>query len=174
MNLNKETTLFIAIDMQDFILNMGKNTAPYTASAILEKNEELIKAMHEQGIATALVNVTKKILPKPVREKMLKLSFKEELLNHELSAIYTKYQPSAYAIPELKAYLEEHKIETVVITGLVTNNGVLNTVKDLVPAGYNVIAVEDAMSARTKELHDEGIAELKTMATVASSAELLA
>ena len=51
-------------------------------------------------------------------------------------------------------------IETVVVTGLVTDQCVASTVRGLADAGYKVICVEDACAAGSMELHD---AELKIM-----------
>lgn len=51
-------------------------------------------------------------------------------------------------------------IETVVVTGIVTDQCVACTVRDLADAGLNVICVEDACAAGSMELHD---AELKIM-----------
>ena len=51
-------------------------------------------------------------------------------------------------------------IETVVVTGIVTDQCVACTVRGLADAGYKVICVEDACAAGSMELHD---AELKIM-----------
>lgn len=51
-------------------------------------------------------------------------------------------------------------IETVVVTGIVTDQCVASTVRGLADAGYKVICVEDACAAGSQELHD---AELKIM-----------
>ena len=60
-------------------------------------------------------------------------------------------------------------IETVVVTGLVTDQCVASTVRGLADAGYKVICVEDACAAGSMELHD---AELPAEVwLVASSSE---
>ena len=51
-------------------------------------------------------------------------------------------------------------IETVVVTGIVTDQCVAGTVRGLADDGFKVICVEDACAAATMELHD---AELKIM-----------
>ena len=51
-------------------------------------------------------------------------------------------------------------IETVVVTGIVTDQCVANTVRGLADEGLHVICVEDACAAGSMELHD---AELKIM-----------
>lgn len=51
-------------------------------------------------------------------------------------------------------------IETVVVVGIVTDQCVASTVRDLADEGFKVIVVEDCCAAATMELHD---AELKIM-----------
>lgn len=51
-------------------------------------------------------------------------------------------------------------IETIIVTGIVTDQCVASTVRGLADAGFKVICVEDACAAATMELHD---AELKIM-----------
>lgn len=48
-------------------------------------------------------------------------------------------------------------IETVVCTGVVTDQCVASTVRSLADAGFEVILVEDACAAATKQLHDAEI-----------------
>ncbi len=54
-------------------------------------------------------------------------------------------------------------IETVVVTGIVTDQCVASTVRGLADAGFKVICVEDACAAGSMELHD---AELKIMSVI--------
>lgn len=54
-------------------------------------------------------------------------------------------------------------IETVIVTGIVTDQCVASTVRGLADAGYKVICVEDACAAGSQELHD---AELKIMSVI--------
>lgn len=54
-------------------------------------------------------------------------------------------------------------IETVVVTGIVTDQCVACTVRGLADEGFRVICVEDACAAGSQELHD---AELKIMSVI--------
>jgi len=54
-------------------------------------------------------------------------------------------------------------IETVIVTGIVTDQCVACTIRDLADAGLKVICVEDACAAGSMELHD---AELKIMSVI--------
>jgi len=68
---------------------------------------------------------------------------------------------SAQMIDELAPLKNEIIVNnTVVVTGIVTDQCVACTVRDLADAGLKVICVEDACAAGSQELHD---AELKIM-----------
>lgn len=54
-------------------------------------------------------------------------------------------------------------IDTVVVTGIVTDQCVASTIRDIADAGLKVICVEDACAAGSMELHD---AELKIMSVI--------
>ena len=56
--------------------------------------------------------------------------------------------------------LKNMGIETIVVTGMVTDQCVASTVRDLADAGFKVIVVEDCCASADHELHD---AELKIM-----------
>ena len=59
--------------------------------------------------------------------------------------------------------LLQFMVETVIVTGIVTDQCVASTVRGLADAGYKVICVEDACAAGSMELHD---AELKIMSVI--------
>jgi len=54
-------------------------------------------------------------------------------------------------------------IETIVVTGIVTDQCVASTIRGLADDGFKVICVEDACAAGSMELHD---AELKIMSVI--------
>ncbi|CCK18828.1 isochorismatase family protein [Lactococcus laudensis] len=172
MKPNKQHTLLLVIDLQKFLLKLLKKAEPYPPAQVLETNEKLITMMTSKGIPSALVSVTQKFLPQKYRQKSSQLALSKDVMAPSLIETYTKYQPSAYSIPELRHFLEHHPIDTIIITGIVTNNGVLKTAKDFLSAGYQVIVIEDATTARTKKLHDRSITELKKLGAIVQSSDL--
>ncbi|GFH42886.1 isochorismatase [Lactococcus hodotermopsidis] len=163
MKIQKENSLLVVIDMQDFILKLIKNATPYSTQQVIDKNEKLIDCAEKLAIPVAFITVTKKILPQKWQEKMTKLAIKSDLIAHENGNCYTKYKPSAYTIPEFRAFLEKNNIETIILSGIITSNGVRNTARDLLTAGYKVIIIVDAMTDRSKKAHDNAIAELESL-----------
>ena len=173
MKLNKQTTLLLVIDLQPFLLKLLKKAKPYAPDQVLETNEKLITMMTNAEIPSVLVSVTQKFLPRKLRQKSTHLAVSKDLLSHSKVTTYTKYQPSAYTIPELRDFLEQQNIETTILTGVVTNNGVFKTAKDLLSAGYKVIVMEDAATARTQKLHDQSIEKLKALGATIQTSDFL-
>jgi nicotinamidase-related amidase len=168
-NISKVAFLFytdlsiLVIDMQHFLLRFAKHAEPYSGNQVLANANKLIELAENMALPVALIAVTQKFLPRRLRDKMTQLAIKKELMADKAATLYTKYQPSAYSIPELQDFLNKNQIETVMLSGIVSNNGVLKTAKDFLSAGYKVILIEDAMIARTQKLHDQSIFELETL-----------
>ena len=74
-----------------------------------------------------------------------------------------KYQPSPLhpgAVTGLHEILEERAIETVIITGLVTNGCCDCTARDAFQYGYNVFIATDATAAMTDAEHNGALLNL--------------
>lgn len=74
--------------------------------------------------------------------------------------VVNKTTDSVLAGTHYSQTLRNMGIETVIVTGIVTDQCVASTVRDLADEGFKVIVVEDCCAAATMELHD---AELKIM-----------
>jgi nicotinamidase-related amidase len=71
--------------------------------------------------------------------------------------------------------LRSMRLDQLVITGVVTNGCVETTVRDAADRGYEVILIEDACAAMTREIHENSIDILRDdFANVRSTHELLA
>lgn len=71
--------------------------------------------------------------------------------------------------------LRSMRLDQLIITGVVTNGCVETTVRDAADRGYEVILVEDACAAMTREIHENSVAILRDdFANVRSTDELLA
>jgi len=81
----------------------------------------------------------------------------EELkpLNDEI--VVNKTTDSVLSGTNYEFLLRNMGIETVVCTGVVTDQCVASTVRSLADAGFEVILVEDACAAATQQLHDAEI-----------------
>jgi len=87
----------------------------------------------------------------------------DELKPLEDEIVVNKTTDSVLSGTNYEFLLRNMGIETVVCTGVVTDQCVASTVRSLADAGFEVILVEDACCAATKELHD---AEIMIMNTI--------
>lgn len=87
----------------------------------------------------------------------------EELAPLENEIVVNKTTDSVTTGTNYLTLLQFMGIETVVVTGIVTDQCVASTVRGLADAGYKVICVEDACAAGSMEHHD---AELKIMSYI--------
>lgn len=65
----------------------------------------------------------------------------------------TKHNPSAFFGTSLDAQLRRRKIDTLILSGVATSNGVYATALDAFQHGYHVIVIEDGCSDRDLDLH---------------------
>ncbi|SHI39654.1 Nicotinamidase-related amidase [Dethiosulfatibacter aminovorans DSM 17477] len=84
----------------------------------------------------------------------------EPLTPEEDDIVVNKTTDSVLAGTNYSQLIANMGIKTVVVTGIVTDQCVASTVRDLADEGFKVIVVEDCCAAATMELHD---AELKIM-----------
>lgn len=87
----------------------------------------------------------------------------DELIPLENEIVVNKTTDSVTTGTNYLTLLQFMGIETVVVTGIVTDQCVASTVRGLADAGFKVICVEDACAAGSQELHD---AELKIMSVI--------
>lgn len=87
----------------------------------------------------------------------------DELAPLENEIIVNKTTDSVTTGTNYLTLLQFMGIETVVVTGIVTDQCVASTVRGLADAGLRVICAEDACAAGSQELHD---AELKIMSVI--------
>ena len=81
----------------------------------------------------------------------------EELKPLEDEIVVNKTTDSVLSGTNYEFLLRNMGIETVVCTGVVTDQCVASTVRSLADAGFEVILVEDACAAATQQLHDAEI-----------------
>lgn len=85
--------------------------------------------------------------------------------------IYPKTTFSGYADPEIKKAIDRTSIEYWILTGIEAHICVLQTAKDLILAGKQVVVLNDAITSRSIYDYSTAIAEMKEMGVRISSAE---
>lgn len=157
-------TAFVAIDMQKGIVNNG-TLSPHTAQSILTNNDLLAKTLKRTAALKVLVNVDISTFPylsqqtdmggmtASVPPEFIDLLLKDSLKDTNNMLTITKYNPSAFFGTSLDLQLRRRGIETIILSGVATTNGVYATALDAFQHGYHVVLAEDACSDRDKESH---------------------
>ena len=157
-------TAFVAIDMQKGIVNNG-TLSPHTAQSILTNNDLLVRTLKRTAALKVLVNVDISTFPylsqqtdmggmtASVPPEFTDLLLKDSLKDTNNMLTITKYNPSAFFGTSLNLQLRRRGIETIILSGVATTNGVYATALDAFQHGYHVVLAEDACSDRDKESH---------------------
>lgn len=157
-------TAFVAIDMQKEIVNNG-TLSPHTAQSILSNNDLLVRTLKRTAALKVLVNVDISTFPylsqqtdmggmtASVPPEFTDLLLKDSLKDTDNMLTITKYNPSAFFGTSLDLQLRRRGIETIILSGVATTNGVYATALDAFQHGYHVVLAEDACSDRDKESH---------------------
>lgn len=157
-------TAFVAIDMQKGIVNNG-TLSPHTAQSILSNNDLLVRTLKRTAALKVLVNVDISTFPylsqqtdmggmtASVPPEFTDLLLKDSLKDTNNMLTITKYNPSAFFGTSLDLQLRRRGIETIILSGVATTNGVYATALNAFQHGYHVVLAEDACSDRDKESH---------------------
>ena len=182
-SLNLSKTAYLAIDLQDGILNNGV-LAPYTPDAVLLAANQLAEAFKNTEALITLVNVDATSFhylhparytreqPIKVPDSYMQLSMAIATDDTASNVVkVTKHNPGAFFGTDLDLQLRRRGIDTIILSGLTTSNGVYATALDAFQHGYHLYIVEDATSDRDPDLHhlffDKLYPKLGTVVTVA-------
>lgn len=80
---------------------------------------------------------------------------------------------SAFFNTQLDWVLRRAGIDRLIVAGIVTNGGVASTVRDAHMRDYHVTVLSDGCAAPSPAMHDAALADLKTVADIATCRELL-
>ncbi|MBU5366583.1 isochorismatase family protein [Enterococcus devriesei] len=177
-------TALVVIDLQKGIMGTGE-LQPYSASVVLEKNNQLAAALKNTAGLVTLVNVDPTTMQflNPERSggyANLPAAFSEFIMsiatdsNAKNVIKVTKHNPGAFFGTDLDLQLRRRDIDTIILTGVATANGVYATALDAYQHGYKVIVVEDGCADRDIELHQIFFEKLFTkLGQVATTKEVL-
>ncbi|WP_285014144.1 isochorismatase family protein [Lactococcus garvieae] len=165
-HLNLEKTALVLIDLQKGIVNRPQ-LEPYSKEEILAKNDRLLEKF--KGTAGLIVFVHVKNygpetltpltdantsasgpLPEDYSQFVFSLAYDEEVKN---KIHVKKHNWGAFYGTDLDVQLRRRGIENIILTGVATTIGCDTTAREAYQHGYNVIAVEDAMTDFNGALH---------------------
>jgi nicotinamidase-related amidase len=87
--------------------------------------------------------------------------------------VLAKTTPSFFEGTPLASMLRFRKVDTIVLTGVSTDAGILGTARQAVNLGFHPLVVEDAVGSMTPEGHADGLRALRAMCDVETTAAVL-
>ncbi|MFB5676609.1 hydrolase [Paenibacillus terreus] len=159
-------TALVVIDLQQGIVDFGRQGAPYTSDQVIQNASKLANAFAEKGGFVALVRVSSspdgKDALKPQTDQQPGIrQYPEdwdrivpELASVKNAHVVTKRQWGAFYGTDLDLQLRRRSIDTIVLCGISTSIGVDTTAREAFQHGYQQIFAEDAMTALTREEHE--------------------
>lgn len=165
-NLELKKTALVLIDLQKGIAGRTGFT-PYSAQAVIEKNTKLVEAfkntealivfVHVKNYGpetlhphTDTLNTTPQVLPTDYAEFVMEEAYDQEI--HNIIHV-AKHNWGAFYGTDLDVQLRRRGIDQIILTGIATTIGCDTTAREAFQHGYQVIAVEDAMTDFDGELH---------------------
>ena len=89
--------------------------------------------------------------------------------DEEADIVVVKPRISSFCNISLEAIFRANAIDTLLLTGVSTENAILSTTRDVHDRDYQVIIVEDACGALTDEGHRFVVELLSSIATITTS-----
>jgi len=168
--LCSRTTALVLIDLQRGITAFPAE--PHATADVILRAARLAAHFRAAGAPVVLVRVATSAdggdrlhapvdAPQPARQ--LPEGFSEivaELGPEESDIVVTKRQWGAFYGTDLDLQLRRRSVTTIVLGGIATNYGVESTARDAHERGYELILVEDAMSARNADDHAFALARI--------------
>ena len=172
--INPKTTALLVIDMQNCFIEPGLSMLEVPGVIDIAPNiNSLAKQMRESGgnvIWTELVytkgwsswhdNFTSEKTKKIILNETIKGSFARQIWSgmdkKDNELLITKYRSSALTpgSSDLKSVLDKLQIDTLIITGTLTNVCCESTARDAMLLNYKTIFVADANGTRSDEEHN--------------------
>lgn len=164
--LDLSKTAYVAIDIQKGIMD-SHQMSPYTNEEILSASNRLANLFKNTDSLIVLVNVDgttfsylhpsrierseETPMPKIYTEFSMNIA-KDESAKNVIQI--TKHNPGAFFGTDLDLQLRRRGIDTIILSGVSTSNGVYATALDAFQYGYKLYIVEDATADRDTEIHN--------------------
>ena len=160
--LDPAKTALVIIDLQKMILS--RETKPYSASEVLERNVKLADAVRAGGGLVVCVHVS---FSPDFKDRLTQTTDQAAIAgtpqpgydeiapelkpNSEQTITISKRQWGAFHGTDLDMQLRRRGIDTILLTGISTNIGVESTARSAYEHGYQLYFLTDAMSCLSVE-----------------------
>ncbi|MFI1968018.1 isochorismatase [Streptomyces cinnamoneus] len=164
--IDPQRTALVLVDFMERLLALP--LAPHSGDEVAETAVELARGFRKAGAPVVVVRVERPHLPEQPPGSGLLAGLAEpgdvEIVKHTVGAFHGT---------DLHERLRERGVRTLVLAGIATNLGVESTARAAADHGYDLVFVEDAMSALTAEEHRASVAlDMPRLGTVVTAAEL--
>ncbi|GHG72977.1 hydrolase [Streptomyces griseocarneus] len=165
--IDPQRTALVLVDLMERVVALP--LAPRSGDEVAGTAAELARAFRKAGAPVAVVRVERPGLAEQPPGSGLLAGLAEpgdiEIVKRSVGAFHGT---------ELDARLRERGVRTLVLAGIATNLGVESTARAAVDHGYEVVFVEDAMSALTAEEHRASVAlDMPRLGTVVTAGALV-
>ncbi len=168
LEIDVKKTALVMIDLQKGIAGMDRKLEPYSAAEVIRNASSLADALRKAGAFVVPVHVSSvdgKDMLRPISDQQGWggsrsddwADFVPELKVGSGDYSVTKHQWGAFFGTDLDLQLRRRGLGTIILCGISTNIGVETTAREAYQHGYNQIFVEDAMSAMSKEEHENTV-----------------
>jgi ureidoacrylate peracid hydrolase len=181
--IRPSTTALLVIDMQVVFVEAGQPGYGPSAPAIIPGINRLIGDVRAAGGLVVFTRHTvadagPQAIPEWQRERPmmagLLASFRPGLRAHDIDGrmdrgdddlVLDKYRLSAFAVhsSDLGEHLQRRGIDTVIVTGVVTNACCETTARDAFMLGYKTFFISDGTAAFTDEEHNATLLSMSTI-----------
>ncbi|MFF4226249.1 isochorismatase family protein [Streptomyces sp. L500] len=164
--LDPQRTALVLVDLMERLVALP--LAPHAGDEVARNATELARSFRKAGAPVVVVRVERPGLAEQPPGSGL-LAGVAEAGDIEI----VKRTVGAFHGTGLDDRLRERGVRTLVLAGIATNLGVESTGRAAADHGYELVFVEDAMSALTAEEHRASVAlDMPRLGTVVTAAEL--
>jgi nicotinamidase-related amidase len=142
--------MLVLVDLMPRLLELDLRPRP--GSAVLEASLMLAESARAAGVPVVAIRVER-----PNVDEQPPGSELEESVAKAADAVVVKRSIGGFYGTDLDAVLRDRGVQTLVMAGIMTNLGVESTARAASDFGYDLVFVEDAMSALSQEEHEAAV-----------------
>jgi nicotinamidase-related amidase len=149
-DLDPQRSALILVDLMPRLLELDLRPRP--GSTVLEASLALAEDARAAGVPVVAIRVER-----PNVDAQPPGSELEESVAKAADEVVVKRSIGGFYGTEFDAILRDRGVQTLVMAGIMTNLGVESTARAASDFGYELVFVEDAMSALSKEEHEAAV-----------------
>jgi nicotinamidase-related amidase len=143
-------TALILVDLMPRLLELDMRPRPGTE--VLEASIALAEGARKAGVPVVAIRVERpNVTEQPLGSEL------SQVIADLADAVVVKRSIGGFYGTDLDATLKAHGAETLVMAGIMTNLGVESTARAASDHGYDLVFIEDAMSALTEAEHEAAV-----------------